>query len=98
VPSKKLTSSIVAAASAAAANTVSNPLIKPDMDIAPFALSAAMTNHAALLLSNEEGIDLPDFEYFLRAAPLAASAQSNRKRNFEKANVEVMYSVNLKKD
>jgi hypothetical protein len=31
------------------------------MDNAPFALSAAMTNHAALLLSNEAGLDLPDF-------------------------------------
>ncbi len=78
----------MAAASAAAANTVSNPLIKPDMDIAPFALSAAMTIHAALLLSKEEGIDLPDLEYYLRASPLTANVRSNRKRNFEKANIE----------
>jgi hypothetical protein len=56
------------------------------MEIAPFALSAAMANHAALLLSNEEGLDLPDSKYYLQPTPPAKNGRSNREKNFEKAN------------
>jgi hypothetical protein len=60
---------------AAAAKTVSKPLIKPDREIAPFALNAAMANHAALLLSNEEGLDLPDSKYYLQPTRPAKKRQ-----------------------
>jgi len=45
------------------------------MEIAPFALSAAMANHAALLLSNEEGLDLPDSKYYLQPTRPAKKRQ-----------------------